>query len=70
MDRAMKVILKPFNEIMRMKVCYDVNCPTCDYNFMVLEFENDKVKRFTEYGKYQKYCNNCGQRLDWTEVVK
>jgi len=66
--KAKKVVLKPFNEIMRMKVCHNVNCPTCDYNFMILEFENDKTRRFAEYAEYQRYCNKCGQKLDW--VVK
>lgn len=60
-----KPLIKPFHELMRQKTCYEVDCPSCGYNHLILEFENDKKRRFAEYGEYFKNCYNCGQKIDW-----
>lgn len=60
-----KPIIKPFNELMRMKVCHHIKCPSCDYQLNFLEFKNDKERIFKDMSEWSKYCYECGQKLDW-----
>lgn len=57
--------IQPFNDIMRMQKCYKVKCPKCGEKFFVLEFINDKDRRFKEFSEWLNNCYNCGQKLNW-----
>lgn len=62
---AKKPILKPFNELMRMQICYEILCPTCNYKLNFLEFKGEKEDKFKEMEEWQDYCYKCGQKPDW-----
>lgn len=62
---ANKPNIETFNDIMRKQKCYKVKCPKCGEKFFVLEFINDKDRRFVEFGEWLKHCYNCGQKIDW-----
>ena len=49
---VMKEALEKQIPMKPIKAEYDYNCPICGY----------------EYLSYQRYCEYCGQLLDWSEV--
>ena len=56
-----KQIKKKPKEIIKSEVGIKYNCPNCDKTFMCIDINN------IQWGHISKFCEICGQALDWSD---